>query len=86
MCKSMNLKNILVGIDGIKARGQIDREVTAIENDSRQVKEGSMFFAIKGFSVDGTQYIQNAVENGAKVILIENTADIKSISSNLSRM
>lgn len=43
----MNLKKILVGIDGIKAKGEIDREVTTIEKDSRKVVEGSMFFAIK---------------------------------------
>ena len=53
----MNLKKILVGIDGIKAKGEIDREVTTIEKDSRKVVEGSMFFAIKGFTTDGTQYI-----------------------------
>ena len=53
----MNLKKILVGIDGIKAKGEIDREITTIEKDSRKVVEGSMFFAIKGFTTDGTQYI-----------------------------
>ena len=67
----MNLKKILVGLDEIKAKGEIDREVTSIENDSRKVIEGSMFFAIKGFSTDGTKYIQSAIENGAKVILID---------------
>ena len=52
----MNLSKILLGIDGIKAKGEIDKEVTTIENDSRRVTEGSMFFAIKGFTTDGTQY------------------------------
>ena len=67
----MNLKKILAGLDEIKAKGEIDREVTTIENDSRKVVEGSMFFAIKGFSTDGTQYIQSAIEKGAKVILVD---------------
>lgn len=43
----MNLKKILVGIDGIKAKGEIDREVTTIEKDSRKVVEGSMFLQLK---------------------------------------
>ena len=43
----MNLKKILVGLDEIKAKGEIDREVTSIENDSRKVIEGSMFFCNK---------------------------------------
>ncbi len=75
----MNLKKILVGIDGIKAKGEIDREVTSIEKDSRKVTEGSMFFAIKGFTADGTEYIGDAIKNGAKVILVDDTFDIKSI-------
>ena len=54
----MNLRKILVGIEGIKAKGEIDKDVTSIENDSRKVKPGSMFFAIKGFTTDGTQFIE----------------------------
>ena len=77
----MNLKKILVGIDGIKAKGKIDREVTSIENDSRKVKEGSMFFAIKGFTTDGTTFIPKAIEKGAKVILVEEgSCDLKSLN------
>ena len=76
----MNLKKILVGIDGIKAKGEIDREVTTIEKDSRKVVEGSMFFAIKGFTTDGTQYINSAIEKGANTILVEETTDIRSLN------
>ena len=76
----MNLKQILVGLDNIKAKGEIDREVTAIENDSRNIVEGSMFFAIKGFSTDGVQFIPSAIEKGAKVILVDETTDLKSLN------
>lgn len=76
----MNLKKILAGLDEIKAKGEIDREVTTIENDSRKVVEGSMFFAIKGFSTDGTQYIQSAIEKGAKVILVDEQTDFRSLN------
>lgn len=76
----MNLKKILTGLDEIKAKGEIDREVTTIENDSRKVVEGSMFFAIKGFSTDGTQYIQSAIEKGAKVILVDEQTDFRSLN------
>ena len=75
----MNLKEILVGLDGIKAKGEIDRTVTSIEKDSRKVKEGSMFFAIKGFNVDGTDYIPNAIEQGAKVILVDEQTDLTTL-------
>lgn len=75
----MNLKKILLGLENIKAKGEIDREVTAITNDSRKVIEGSLFFAIKGFSNDGTQYIPTAIEKGAKVILVDDKFDLKSV-------
>ena len=75
----MNLKKILLGLENIKAKGEIDREVTAITNDSREVIEGSLFFAIKGFSNDGTQYIPTAIEKGAKVILVDDKFDLKSV-------
>ena len=76
----MNLKKILLGLEGVKAKGEIDKEVTTITNDSREVIEGSLFFAIKGFSNDGTQYIPSAIEKGAKVILVDDKFDIKSIN------
>ena len=75
----MNLKQILSGLEGLKAKGELDREVLTIENDSRNVKEGSMFFAIKGFSVDGTQFIDSAIQNGAKVILVDGNCDLKTL-------
>ncbi len=75
----MNLKKILLGLENIKAKGEIDREVTAITNDSREVIEGSLFFAIKGFSNDGTQYIPTAIEKGAKVILVDDKFDLRSV-------
>ena len=77
----MNLKKILEGIEGIKAKGEIDREITTIENDSRKVQKGSMFFAIKGFSTDGTEFIQNAIENGAIVVLVEEgSCDLRALN------
>lgn len=76
----MNLKQILAGLEKIKAKGEIDREVTTIEKDSRNIVEGSMFFAIKGFSTDGVQFIPSAIEKGAKVILVEETTDLKSLN------
>ena len=50
----MNLKKILQGLDGIKAKGELDIEVSSIANDSRKCKEGSMFLAtyLKQFKME----------------------------------
>ena len=49
-------------------------EVTAVCNDSRKVAAGSLFVAVKGFAVDGHDYISTAVEKGAGTIVYEDQA------------
>ena len=46
------------------------------ENDSRKVQKGQTFIAIKGLTVDGHNYIDNAIENGASEIICEKDLDI----------
>ncbi len=76
----MNLKNILNGIKGLKAKGEVDIEIEGIENDSRNIKKGFMFVAIKGFSMDGNNFIPNAIENGATAIVVEDGVNIKELN------
>ena len=73
----MNLKTIIAGIEGLKARGNLELDISSIACDSREVKENGMFVAIKGFDVDGHMYIRQAIENGAKVIVIQEGATLK---------
>ena len=46
------------------------------ENDSRKVMKGQTFIAIKGLTVDGHDYIDKAIENGASEIICEKDLDI----------
>ena len=73
----MDLKAVLNGIDGLRAKGNLDIDILSIADDSRKVKENGMFVAIKGFETDGHKYIKQAVENGAKVIVIQEGESIK---------
>ena len=75
----MELKKILLGIEGIKAKGNLDLDIEGIEKSSKEVKKGYMFIAIKGFSVDGHQFIESAIENGAVAVMIEEGCDLKSL-------
>ena len=75
----MKLKNILVGLEGLKVKGDLNIEITGLESNSKNIKEGYAFVAIKGFSTDGHQYVENAIENGAVAIIIEEGANIKNI-------
>ena len=76
----MELKKILVGLEGIKAKGNVDLEIKGIEKNSKEVKEGYMFVAIKGFSVDGHKFIAGAIENGATAVMVEEGCDLKSLN------
>ena len=73
----MELKAILIGIEGLKVRGSLDIKIENVENDSRKIKENGMFVAIKGFDVDGHAYIRQAIDNGAKAIVIEEGTKLK---------
>jgi UDP-N-acetylmuramoyl-tripeptide--D-alanyl-D-alanine ligase len=42
-----------------------------ISIDSRQIKEGSLFFALKGESFDGNEFANNALTNGASYAIID---------------
>ena len=48
-----------------------DLEVSSIDIDSRDVKEGGIFFALKGQNFDGNDYIGEALENGACLVVTD---------------
>ncbi len=64
----MRLRNIIKGIP-CEYRGN-DIEIKHITYDSRAVKPATMFFCIKGFSVDGHDYAEDAVKAGAAVLVV----------------
>lgn len=76
----MNLKEILVGIEGIKAKGDLEIDISNVDSDSRNIKKGGMFVAIHGFETDGVEYIPSAIENGAKVIMVDENVDLKKLN------
>jgi UDP-N-acetylmuramoyl-L-alanyl-D-glutamate--2,6-diaminopimelate ligase len=53
--------------------GGTDIEVNDIQIDSRKVRPGSVFVAVKGVVADGHQFIDKAIENGAVAIVYENS-------------
>jgi UDP-N-acetylmuramoyl-L-alanyl-D-glutamate--2,6-diaminopimelate ligase len=53
-----------------------DVNVRAVQYDSRKVERGDLFVAIRGTSVDGHAYIQQAVERGAVAVIVENDAAV----------
>lgn len=49
----------------------VEREVCGISHDSRKIKKGYVFVAIKGHKVDGHNFIATAIEKGAAALVVE---------------
>ena len=80
----MELKAILANLDGLKVKGNLELDVPNIQNNSKQVQEGDMFVAIKGFDFDGHEHIEEAIKNGAKVVMAQEDEIDKSILKAIS--
>jgi len=55
----------------VKVVGDIDANITAVTNDSRQAGQGALFVAVKGVAVDAHQFIPSVVQAGARAIVCE---------------
>ena len=75
----MELKKVLLGLKDLKAKGNLDIDITGLESNSKNIKPGYMFIAIKGFSVDGHEFINDAIKAGAKAVIVQEGCDLKSI-------
>lgn len=67
----MNLQELFLVFPGVQKNSYSEIEVTSICNDSRKVVPRSVFVAIRGHYVDGHDYINKAVENGAMALVVE---------------
>lgn len=78
----MNIKSLLNEIKHERYEGNQDIEITGITNDSKKVKTGNIFVAIKGFTADGHNFIKDALNNGASAIMCEYIPDDVKSKSN----
>lgn len=66
---SRSLKDIADYKGVLAVHGNVDREVSFLELDSRQVDKGAMFFAVKGTAVDAHKFIPDVISKGASVVV-----------------
>ena len=73
----MKLQELLKGIKPTSVIGGVDADITGVDIDSRQVKDGHLFVAMKGTQVDGHRFIPKAIEQGASAVLCEDLPEEK---------
>jgi len=67
----MIAQDLLYRVSLQSVQGNLNTEVTALYTDSRKVTPGSAFIALRGTQVDGHDYIEQALKNGAALIVAE---------------
>ncbi len=65
----MKLKDVLAGMPLKSLNGNEAEEIQGIAYSSKSVKPGDLFAALKGVKKDGFEFVGEALENGAAVIL-----------------
>jgi UDP-N-acetylmuramoyl-L-alanyl-D-glutamate--2,6-diaminopimelate ligase len=72
----MRLEYLLNGQPIVEQHGDENCEIKGLTSDSRVVKKGYLFVAVKGSSQDGHTYLADAVRRGARALAVENVANV----------
>ncbi len=73
----MKLRQLIDGLEGARLIGDGDVEVRAVSDDSRTIKPGDVFVAVKGMRSDGHAFVPAVVEQGAVAVVVERELDTK---------
>lgn len=73
----MNFSDLLAGIDLVSPVRNGDVTISGVQYDSRRVKSGDCFVAMKGETTDGNSYIDSAIAAGAVAVVADSSAEIK---------
>lgn len=65
------LSDLLYKVSIEKLIGNVGSSIKNISFDSRKIESGYIFFAIKGYDLDGHKYIPQAITQGATVVVCE---------------
>lgn len=75
--RSVHLKTLLDALPpDTRVAGSREREISSLEIDSRAVKRGSLFVALRGLHADGHEFVEQAVRGGAAAIVTEETCEL----------
>jgi UDP-N-acetylmuramoyl-L-alanyl-D-glutamate--2,6-diaminopimelate ligase len=67
----MKWNELISEVAAVAGSGDSDMDITGVEYDSRRVRSGAVFFAMKGGSTDGNRYVDKALAAGALGIITD---------------
>ncbi|WP_425389035.1 UDP-N-acetylmuramoyl-L-alanyl-D-glutamate--2,6-diaminopimelate ligase [Domibacillus iocasae] len=74
--KNVDLSTVLAALPFYQQDKDGNPAITSIENDHRLIQEGSIFICIKGFTFDGHNAAEEAVQRGAVAIIAERQVNV----------
>ncbi len=72
--ETMRIESILQVIQSVTVRGDRNLDIKGIAYDSRQVRPGYLFVALKGARHNGADFIEEAIRRGAVAVVSEESA------------
>ena len=67
----MKLRQLLRGLNITTSSGSLDIDITGVASDNRKVEFGNVFVCYQGISVDSHNFIPDALQKGAAVVIGE---------------
>ncbi|MCD4784731.1 MAG: UDP-N-acetylmuramoyl-L-alanyl-D-glutamate--2,6-diaminopimelate ligase [Candidatus Eremiobacteraeota bacterium] len=80
MDKSIELEELAGSLLEYDIQGDPFLAITGIEYDSRKVKPGNLFVAMRGMKTDGHEYVGDAIKRGAVGLVVEEDVGERSVS------
>src|SRR3989442_14047888 len=65
----MTLRELLSGLNVRSVTGDLETQILGLAYDSRLVRAGDLFFAIRGTRLDGNRFMPKAIAKGAAAVV-----------------
>ncbi len=73
--RALTVQEVRQATGAVLTGGAATQTICGIANDSRRVKPGDLFVALRGEAADGHAYVSAALERGAAAVLVEKQAE-----------
>ncbi|MDD5449856.1 MAG: UDP-N-acetylmuramoyl-tripeptide--D-alanyl-D-alanine ligase [Candidatus Omnitrophica bacterium] len=80
------IDEIIKATKGKLISGNPKSNISGISTDSRTVKPGELFIALKGKNFDGRSFIEAAVNKGASAVLLEPNTQYSTLNTNIIKV
>ncbi|MFN3699337.1 MAG: UDP-N-acetylmuramoyl-tripeptide--D-alanyl-D-alanine ligase, partial [Dictyoglomus sp.] len=74
---NLRVKDLVEATGGFLLKGEANKEVQSINTDSRKIRPGDFFVALKGEKFDGHDFIKEAIKKGAEGVILSKNLEIQ---------